>query len=41
MESTELYARAIGIENPWRVREVEMDMEGKKIVVRLEVVFPR
>lgn len=37
MESTELYARAIGIENPWRVREVEMEMEGKRIVVRLEV----
>ena len=37
MESTELYARAIGIETPWRVREVEMEMEGKKIIVRLEV----
>ena len=37
MESTELYARAIGVETPWRVREVEMDMEGKRIVVRLEV----
>lgn len=37
MESTELYARAIGIENPWRVSGVEMEMEGKRIVVRLEV----
>jgi transposase len=35
MKCTELYA--LGVETPWGVREVEMDMEGRRIVVRLEV----
>jgi transposase len=35
MESTELYRRILGLEAPWRVVEVELDVQGNRVRVRV------
>ena len=36
MKDTEFYARLLGLIKPWRVTDVELDMEGRRVVVRAE-----
>ena len=36
MKDTEFYARLLGLSKPWRVTDVELDMEGRRVVVRAE-----
>jgi transposase len=36
MRDTEFFARALGLEKPWRVKEVKMDVGAKKVEVEIE-----
>ena len=36
MKGNDLYERLLGLEHPWRVKDVEMDIEEKTVTVRVE-----
>jgi transposase len=37
MTSTSFYSQILGIATPWKIVSVEIDMEGKRVVIRAEV----
>ena len=37
MQSTEFYRQILGIEAPWKIVSVDLDMEAKRVVIRAEV----
>jgi len=37
MQSTEFYRQILGIEKPWKIISVDLDMEAKRVVIRAEV----
>jgi hypothetical protein len=36
MRDTELYERLLGLKEPWRVKAVKMDVEGRRVEVEVE-----
>ena len=36
MRDTQLYARILGVEHPWRVKDVELDLKAREVRVRVE-----
>ena len=38
MRDTEFFQRALGLEEPWRVKEVKLEVEAKKVEVEVECV---
>jgi transposase len=36
MRDTELYERLMGLKEPWRVKAVKMDVEGRRVEVEVE-----
>ena len=36
MKGNDLYQRILGLEHPWRVKDVEMDTDKKTVTVRVE-----
>jgi hypothetical protein len=36
MQDRELYARILGLSDPWRVVDVQLDMSGGEVVVKVE-----
>ena len=37
MQSTNFYSQILGISSPWKIVSVDLDMEGKRVVIRAEV----
>jgi len=36
MEDIEFFARALDLKEPWRVKDVQLDLEGRKVVIEVE-----
>ena len=36
MRDTELYERSLGLKEPWKVKAVKMDVEGRRVEVEVE-----
>ena len=36
MRDTELYERLLGLKEPWKVKAVKMDVEGRRVEVEVE-----
>ena len=36
MQDIEFCARALGLKEPWRVKDVQLDVEGRKVVIEVE-----
>jgi hypothetical protein len=41
MKSTDFYRQILGISAPWKIVNVELDMEAEEQQVRLAAQFPR
>ena len=37
VKSTDFYRQILGISSPWKIVNVELDMESKRVVIRVEV----
>ena len=37
MESTAFYRKILGLKEPWSVSKVDLDMEAKRVMIRVEV----
>lgn len=37
MKDVDFYQQVLGLESPWKVAEVDLDMEAKRVTVRVEV----
>ena len=37
VKSTDFYRQILGISSPWKIVNVELDMEAKRVVIRVEV----
>ena len=37
VKSTDFYRQILGISSPWKIVNVELDMEAKRFVIRVEV----
>jgi hypothetical protein len=37
MKSTEFYRHILGLETPWSVSDVDLDMNANRVVVRVEI----
>ena len=38
MQDIEFFSRALGLKEPWRVKDVVMDIEARKVTIEVECV---